>query len=127
VARAEPGQPLLGVPGPGQREPPQTLAGRGRHLDHDVLGAGLRDRHPSELRDRVAERFLRDHALGQLDELILDRPVADPRRDRPEQAVSAAAQGDRVRGAGDLDRGAHRHRVPRPSAVSARLHRTVTG
>ena len=98
VARAEAGEALLGVARPREAEAPQPVGRRRRQLDHRVVGAGLRDLDLRAAGERVAERLLRDHALGELDELILDRAVADPRDDRSEQAMPVAAERDGERG-----------------------------
>jgi hypothetical protein len=130
VAGAEPGQALLGVARPGERQAPHAgVARRGGELEHQVAGGGLGDDDPRLDVQWVAERLLGDHALRELDELVLDLAVAHARRDRPDEPVAAAAHRQPERGPRDLD-GGHRRRVPHrggdSGAASQDGHRLMT-
>jgi hypothetical protein len=126
VPGAEARQALLGMARPVEAEPAHSRVARRRgQLQHHVPGGALRDLEADVDVHRVAERLVRDDALGELDELVLDLPVAHVRRDGPDEAPAISAHGHAERGPGDLD-GGHRCRVPHRRGDSVTLHRTIT-
>ena len=123
VARAEPGEVLLGAPVPlggeaqrlavgleieqqrlvlGQRDAqPPGASGVEAHDQLDAVRQRLDDARRHDALGRI-ELLARDHALGELDELVGDRALRDPDAEPVDQLAVAALHVHGERAAGDV-------------------------